>query len=157
MKQITPCLWFDNNAEEAVNFYVSLFKNSKINSISRYGDSMPGKKGEVMVISFFINGQEFLALNGGPVYKLTEAVSFMIYCDSQDEIDFYWYKLSADGGEPNVCGWLKDKFGLSWQIVPAQLGKYFSGSPEKTENVMKEVMKMTKLDMSIMEEAYNKK
>lgn len=154
MKQITPCLWFDNNAEEAVNFYTSLFKNSKINSISRYGDAGPGKKGDVMVINFIINGQEFIALNGGPVYKLNEAVSFMIYCDSQDEIDFYWDKLTADGGEESQCGWLKDKFGLSWQIVPAQLGKYFSGTPEQTENVMKEVMKMIKLDVNKMEEAY---
>ncbi len=155
MKQITPCLWFDNNAEEAVNFYTALFKNSKINSIARYGDTGPGKKGDVMVISFIINGQDFLALNGGPVFKLTEAVSFIINCDSQEEIDMYWDKLTADGGEPNVCGWLKDKFGLSWQIVPVQLAKYMSGSPDKTENVMKEVVKMTKLDVKKLEEAYN--
>jgi predicted 3-demethylubiquinone-9 3-methyltransferase (glyoxalase superfamily) len=156
MKQITPCLWFDNNAEEAVKFYTSLFKNSKIITTAYYGEEGPGKKGDVMVIYFIINGQDFIALNGGPTFKLTEAVSFVINCDSQDEIDLYWDKLIADGGQPSMCGWLKDKFGLSWQIVPAQIGKYMSGNPAKTENVMKEVMKMTKLDVSKMEEAYNK-
>jgi predicted 3-demethylubiquinone-9 3-methyltransferase (glyoxalase superfamily) len=118
MQKITPFLWFDNQAEEAANFYVSVFKDGKIKQIARYGDAGPGPKGSVMVVDFEINGQEFTALNGGPTFKLSEAVSFVVHCKTQDEVDYYWEKLSADGGAPNQCGWLKDKYGLSWQIPP---------------------------------------
>ena len=121
MQNITPFLWFDNQAEEAANFYVSVFKNSKIKQISHYGDAGPGPKGSVMLVAFEINGQEFMALNGGPQFKFTEAVSFVVHCKTQDEVDYYWEKLTADGGATSQCGWLKDKYGLSWQITPDML------------------------------------
>jgi predicted 3-demethylubiquinone-9 3-methyltransferase (glyoxalase superfamily) len=154
-QKITPCLWFNNEGEEAANLYVSLFKNSKINTISRYSDQvakaagMP--KGAVMTVSFTLDGQNFLALNGGPQFNFTEAVSFMVNCDSQEEIDFFWDKLIADGGEPSRCGWLKDKFGLSWQIIPAQLEDWMKGP--NVNKMMAEVMKMDKLDIAIMRAA----
>ena len=118
MQKITPFLWFDNNAEEAMNFYVSIFKNSKVLTVSRYGDAGPGPKGTVMTVDFELDGQRFAALNGGPTFKFTEAISLVVNCDTQEEIDYFWEKLT-DGGEPGPCGWLKDKFGLSWQVVPA--------------------------------------
>src|SRR4051794_31736447 len=122
MQKITPFLWFDGKAEEAMNFYVSVFKNSKVGSVSRYGDAGPGPKGSVMSATFQLEGQEFMALNGGPMFKFTPAISFFVNCQTQEEVDDLWSKLS-EGGEKNRCGWLKDKFGVSWQIIPAALGE----------------------------------
>ena len=157
MQKITPFLWFDNNAEEAIDFYTSIFKNSKIKNVSRYGDAGPGPKGTVMVGSFQINGQDFIALNGGPQFKFTEAISFVINCKSQDEVDEYWDKLS-EGGEPSRCGWLKDKFGLSWQVVPTVLGKLLSDpDPQKAKNVMEAMLQMSKIDIKILKKARKKK
>jgi two-component system sensor histidine kinase QseC len=153
MQQITPCLWFDDNAEEAARFYVTVFKNAKINTVTYYGDGMPMPKGTVLTVTFTINGQDFMALNGGPAFTLDEAVSFMINCDSQAEIDDYWTKLTADGGKPVQCGWLKDKFGLSWQIVPSILPKLLDGDQARTDRVMAAVMQMVKLDIATMEKA----
>lgn len=154
MQKITPFLWFDNNAEEAMNFYTSIFKNSKIGQISRYGDAGPGPKGTVMVGTFYLEGQEFMALNGGPHYKLTPALSFVVNCETQEEIDYFWEKLSA-GGAIVRCGWLTDKFGLSWQIVPTVLGELMgSGDPEKSNRVMQVLMKMDKLIIAELQRAY---
>ena len=152
MQKITPFLWFDDKAEDAANFYVSIFKNSKIGAISRYGDAGPGPKGSVMVVSFQLDGQEFTALNGGPQFKFTEAISLVVNCETQEEIDDYWEKLSA-GGRKDQCGWLKDKYGLSWQIVPTALGRLVSGGPEKSNRVMQALLRMTKLDLKQLEEA----
>jgi predicted 3-demethylubiquinone-9 3-methyltransferase (glyoxalase superfamily) len=155
MQKITTFLWFNDNAEEAANFYVSVFKNSKILNLARYGDTGPGPKGSVMVVTFQLDGQEFMALNGGPQYKFTEAVSLMVHCETQQEIDALWEKLSSKGGATNVCGWLKDRYGLSWQIVPAALGKMMTDKePEKTNRVMQAVMQLKKLDLKKLEEAY---
>jgi predicted 3-demethylubiquinone-9 3-methyltransferase (glyoxalase superfamily) len=154
MQKITPFLWFDGNAEEAVNFYTSIFKDSKILGMSYYGDAGPGLKGSVMTASFILNGQEFIALNGGPHFKFTEAISFSVNCETQSEIDELWSKLSA-GGEEQMCGWLKDKFGLSWQIVPPILGKLMSDKdPQKSKRVMQAMMKMKKIDISKLKQAY---
>jgi len=137
MQSITPFLWFDNQAEEAMNFYISVFKNSKPLSIARYGAAGPGPAGSVMTASFELNGQEFIALNGGPLFKFNEAVSFVINCDTQEEVDMYWNKLTADGGQESMCGWLKDRFGLSWQVVPGILPKLLQEKdPEKAQRVM---------------------
>jgi predicted 3-demethylubiquinone-9 3-methyltransferase (glyoxalase superfamily) len=160
MQNITPCLWFDGNAEEAVNLYTSVFTNAKIGKTSRYteaGKEFHGKPvGSVMTIEFELNGQEFTALNGGPMFKFTEAVSFQVHCDTQEEIDHYWEKLSA-GGDPNAqaCGWLKDKFGLSWQIVPSILSKLAAGDPRKSGAMMQALMKMKKLDIQTLQRAYD--
>ena len=159
MQKITPCLWFDAQAEEAANFYVSLFENSRIKKISRYGDSgadVSGQtKGSVMTVEFELNGQEFVGLNGGPQFNFSEAVSFMVSCETQEEVDRFWEKLS-EGGAPGPCGWLKDKFGLSWQIVPTILGKLMaSGDPGKSEKVMSALLKMGKLDIAALKEAYD--
>ena len=155
MQNITPCLWFNNNAEEAAKFYVSVFPNSKMGTKSYYtaeGSKASGQpKGSLMCVDFTINGNEFLALNGGPVFKLSEAVSFMIRCKDQKEIDYYWDKLTK-GGEESVCGWLKDKFGLSWQLIPADLEKTMK-DPKKYEKFMKALMKMRKPDLKKLEEA----
>jgi predicted 3-demethylubiquinone-9 3-methyltransferase (glyoxalase superfamily) len=157
MQKITPFLWFDNNAEEAVNLYTSVFKNSKIKSVSRYGDAGPGPKGSVMVIRFELEGQEFLALNGGPQYKFTPAISLTVNCQSQEEVDKLWEKLSADG-KTDQCGWLHDKFGLSWQITPIILGEFLADKdPVKSKRVMEAMMKMTKLDISKLQKAYDQK
>lgn len=154
MQKITPFLWFDDNAEEAVQFYTSIFKNSRITSVTRYGDEGRGEPGKVMVIPFEIAGQAFLALNGGPQFKFTEAVSFVVNCESQDEIDYYWEKLTA-GGQEVQCGWLKDKFGLSWQIVPTLLSKLMQdASPEQSGRVMQAVLGMIKIDMQALQRAY---
>ena len=154
MQKIIPHLWFDNQAEEAMHFYTSIFKNSKINSISRYSDAGPGQKGTVMTASFQLDGQEFVALNGGPNFKFTEAISFVVNCETQEEVDMYWEKLS-EGGEEGRCGWLKDKFGLSWQVVPKGLSKLLqSGDAKKAKNVMQALMQMDKLDMPTLEQAY---
>ena len=154
-KQITPFLWFDDNAEEATNFYTSIFKNSKILSIKRYGDGGPGPKGSVMTTSFELVGQEFVALNGGPRFKFTEAVSFVVKCETQDDVDYYWDKL-LEGGQPQACGWLKDKFGLSWQIVPTVFFRLVGDSdPEKVSRVMQAMLKMIKFDIAKLQEAYD--
>ena len=154
-QKITPFLWFDNNAEEAVNFYTSIFKNSKILNVSRYGDAGPGPKGSVMSATFQLAGQEFMALNGGPLFKFTEAISLFIKCDTQAEIDELWEKLS-DGGAKSRCGWLKDKFGLSWQVVPTVLGKLLQpGDAERSTRVMQALMQMDKLDVEKLQAAYD--
>jgi predicted 3-demethylubiquinone-9 3-methyltransferase (glyoxalase superfamily) len=153
-QQITPCLWFDTNAEEAVKFYLSIFKNSKMGKISRYGKGAPMPEGTALTVTFKIGGQEFMALNGGPYFKFTEAVSFVVNCKTQKEVDYYWEKLSK-GGAKVECGWIKDKFGLSWQIVPAILGQLMSAkNPEKSSRVMQAVLKMKKLDIKALEKAY---
>lgn len=160
MLKITPCLWFDDKAEEAVNFYVSVFKNSKIGRVARYGEAgakVSGRpKGSVMTATFEIDGQEFMALNGGPHFKFSEAISFIVNCKTQKEIDELWEKLSA-GGEKGVCGWLKDRYGLSWQIVPTVLGKMMQDKDsERTNRVMQAVLQMSKLDIKRLEQAFRK-
>ena len=153
MPKITPFLWFNDQAEEAMHFYVSIFKNSKAGSVTRYGDTGPGPKGSVMTANFQLEGQEFTALNGGPQFPFTEAVSFVIHCETQQEIDHYWDKLTA-GGRPVQCGWLKDKFGLSWQVVPAVLPQLLKNTdPKKSQRVMQALMQMTKLDIARLQQA----
>lgn len=151
-QKITPFLWFDTQAEEAANFYTSVFKNSRILHVSRYGDAGPGPKGSAMVVNFQLAGQEFTALNGGPRFKFSEAFSFVVNCESQREIDDYWTKLTAGGGQESMCGWLKDKFGFSWQIVPTELGKLMS-NPQKANRVMEALLKMRKLDVAVLKAA----
>jgi len=154
MQKITTFLWFDDKAEEAANFYVSLFKNSKIDTMSRYGDAGPGPKGSVMVVQFQLDGQQFTALNGGPIFKFTEAISLMVNCETQEEVDRLWDKLS-EGGQKSQCGWLKDKYGLSWQIIPTVLGKLMSDPDrEKAGRVMKAMLQMTKIDIATLQKAY---
>lgn len=155
MKQnITPCLWFDDNAEEAAKFYVSVFKNSKIVTTARYGDAGPGPKGSVMTVVLELDGQQFIALNGGPRFKFTEAVSFSIDCKDQSEVDYYWEKLSA-GGQQQPCGWLRDRFGLSWQVVPSALGEMMSDpDPARANRVMGAMLKMKKMDIAALGRAY---
>ena len=150
-QKITPFLWFDNNAEEAMNFYVSVFNNSKISTVTRYGDAGPGPKGSVLTAAFELEGQKFVALNGGPRFKFSEAISFVINCETQKEIDYFWGKLTSDGGQESMCGWLKDKFGLSWQVVPAEIGSLLTG--EKSNQVMQALMQMKKLDLSTLRQA----
>lgn len=157
-QKITPFLWFNDNAEEAMDFYTSVFKNSKIGTVARYdeeGAKATGRpKDSVMSANFFLDGQEFIALNGGPHFKFNEAVSFVVNCETQEELDEFWQKLS-EGGEEGRCGWLKDKFGLSWQIVPTILPKlYQSGNPAKSQKVMHAMLQMNKLDIAKLEEAY---
>ncbi|HZW39380.1 MAG TPA: VOC family protein [Ignavibacteriaceae bacterium] len=155
MNKITPSLWFDNNIEEAVNFYCSIFKNSEITSVSRYGDAGFGKKGDVLAMSFKLNEQEFQAINGGPMYQFNPAVSFSIDCNDQKEVDYYWEKLS-DGGAIEQCGWLRDKYGLSWQIVPNILPKYLMDKdPLKANRVMQAMLKMKKLEIDVLKNAYD--
>ena len=160
MQKISPCLWFDDNAEDAVNFYASIFNDSKIGNVTRYGkegyEIHKKKEGSVMTINFEIEGQKFLALNGGPIFKFNEAISFQVYCDTQEEIDYYWNKLT-EGGDKNaqVCGWLKDKFGVSWQVVPVDLIKMLEDKDSsKTERVMKAMLQMRKLDIDALTKAY---
>jgi predicted 3-demethylubiquinone-9 3-methyltransferase (glyoxalase superfamily) len=155
MQKITPFLWFDDKAEEAMNFYVSIFQNSKRGRISRYGEAGPGPKGTVMVATFQLEGQDFIALNGGPHFKFTEAISLVVNCETQDELDAFWEKLS-EGGSKGQCGWLKDKYGLSWQVVPTALGKLMSDpDPEKSKRVMTAMLKMTKMDIQGLQQAYD--
>lgn len=155
MQKITPFLWFDDQAEEAVNFYTSVFNNSKIGEVRRFGDDVPGPKGKVMTLSFVLDGQEFMALNGGPEFKFTEAISLFVNCETQEEVDRLWYTLSA-GGEESQCGWLKDKYGLSWQIVPTILDKLMSDpDPVKASRVTQAMLKMSKLDIQALQQAYD--
>jgi predicted 3-demethylubiquinone-9 3-methyltransferase (glyoxalase superfamily) len=154
-QKITPFLWFNQEAEEAANFYVSLFKDSKILSVSRYGDAGPGPKGSAMVVEFQLAGQTFQALNGGPHFKFNEAISLMVHCDSQEEVDTLWSKLTANGGQESQCGWLKDRFGLSWQIVPSRFEELMKDKdPKRTQRVMQAMMTMKKFDIARLEEAY---
>ena len=155
MQKITPFLWFDGQAEEAMNFYTSIFKNSKIGRVTRFGAAGPGPKGSVMIASFELNGQEFTALNGGPQFKFTEAISFFVNCETQEEVNELWEKLSA-GGKKGQCGWLKDKFGVSWQIIPAALGKLMGDKdPEKSKRVMQAMLKMQKIEIKALQQAYD--
>jgi predicted 3-demethylubiquinone-9 3-methyltransferase (glyoxalase superfamily) len=156
MQRITPCLWFDTQAEEAARFYTSIFKNSKIGKISYYGEDMPLPKGTVLTVMFELDGREFMALNGGPIYKFTEAVSFFVDCKTQEEIDYYWAKLTADGGQEVQCGWLKDKYGLAWQIVPTILMEMIHGEyPVKLNRMFQAMMPMVKLDIRRLQQAYD--
>jgi predicted 3-demethylubiquinone-9 3-methyltransferase (glyoxalase superfamily) len=158
MANIAPCLWFDDRIEEAVNFYVSLFPNSKILSKSAYDDAGPLEKGKVMVMTFELDGVEFMALNGGPKFRFTEAVSFLVKCETQEEVDRYWNTLIADGGAESMCGWLKDRFGLSWQIVPNALGTLMGDKDkEKANRVMQAMLKMRKIDIAELQRAYDGK
>lgn len=154
-QKITPFLWFNQEAEEAANFYVSLFKDSKILTVSRYGDAGPGPKGSVMVVEFELAGQKFQALNGGPAFNFTEAISLMVNCDSQEEVDTLWSKLTANGGQESQCGWLKDRYGLSWQITPNRLMQLMKDQdPKKAQRVMQAMMTMKKIDIARLEQAY---
>ena len=156
MQKISPFLWFDGNAEEAVNFYVSIFKDSKVLNISRYGEAGPGPKGSVMSATFQLQGQEFIALNGGPQFKFTPAISFFVHCQTQEEVDELWEKLSA-GGRKDRCGWLTDKYGLSWQIVPDVLGKMLNDpDKEKSKRVMTAMLQMDKIEVKKLEQAYQR-
>ena len=156
MQKITPFLWFDNQAEEAANYYVSLFKNSKILSVARYNDAGPGTKGSVMLVTFEIDGQQLQALNGGPLYHFTEAISLYVNCESQQEVDEIWDKLVADGGQPIQCGWIKDKYGLCWQIIPNTLSRYIGDKdPARAARAMKAMLKMQKIDIGVLEDAAN--
>lgn len=157
MQKITPFLWFDGKAEEAMKFYTSIFKNSKAGKVSRYGEAGPGPKGSVMSATFTLDGQEFMALNGGPQFKFTEAISLYVNCGSQKEVDELWEKLS-EGGQKQQCGWLKDKFGLSWQIIPSDLGKMLGDpDPKKSQRVMKAMLQMTRIDIKALKQAYEQK
>lgn len=154
MQKITPFLWFDGKAEEAMNFYISIFKNSKIVSVTRYGEEGPGANGTVMTASFLIEGQEFVALNGGPQFTFSQAISFVVNCETQEEVDELWEKLSEDG-EKQQCGWLKDKFGVSWQIVPVVLVEMLQDKdPGKSKRVMAAMLQMGKIDIKTLKEAY---
>jgi len=154
MQKITPFLWYDDKAEEAANFYVSIFKNSKVVSVSRYGEAGPGPKGSAMTAAFELEGQKFVALNGGPHFKFTEAVSFVVNCASQEEVDYFWEKLLEGGGKESQCGWLKDKYGLSWQIVPTIMPELLQNKdPEKAKRVMQAMMKMVKIDIETLKRA----
>ena len=154
MQKITPFLWFDNQAEEAMKFYTSIFKNSKIVNVSRYGEGGPGQAGTVMSGTFELEGQQFMALNGGPMFKFTEAVSFFVSCKDQKEVDYYWNKL-LKGGEASQCGWLKDKYGVSWQVTPKALQQMLSsGTAKQITHVTQAFLKMKKFDIAELERAY---
>jgi predicted 3-demethylubiquinone-9 3-methyltransferase (glyoxalase superfamily) len=164
MQKITPFLWFDNQAEEAAKFYTSIFKNSKVGKILRYGEEVAKTSqssrpvGSVLTIEFEIEGQKFVALNGGPLFKFNESVSFVVNCETQEEVDYFWGKLTADGGEESQCGWLKDKFGLSWQITPTVLiDMLHDKDPEKAERVMKAMLQMQKIEIPKLKAAYGGK
>jgi predicted 3-demethylubiquinone-9 3-methyltransferase (glyoxalase superfamily) len=155
MQKIQPFLWFDGKAEEAAHFYTGIFKNSKIGKVMRYGDAGPGPKGAVMLVTFELEGQQFTALNGGPNYSFTPAVSFFVTCETQEEVDAFWNKLT-EGGEPVQCGWLTDKYGLSWQIVPAGLIEMLQDQDAaKADRVMRAMMQMVKLDIATLKQAYD--
>jgi predicted 3-demethylubiquinone-9 3-methyltransferase (glyoxalase superfamily) len=155
MQKITPFLWFDDKAEEAMNFYVSIFKNSRVGRVTRYGEAGPGPKGTVMSATFQLEGQEFFALNGGPLFSFTPAISFFVNCETQQEVDQLWEKLSA-GGKEERCGWLKDKYGLSWQIVPSILGQLLQDKDAtKAQRVMQAMLQMNKIDIAGLKRAYD--
>lgn len=162
MQKITPCLWFDTQAEEAANFYVSIFKNSKILKTTRYHGEEVVKvsgqpEGTVLTVLFELNGEKIMAMNGGPAFKFSEAVSLMVDCKDQEEVDYFWNKFTADGGQESECGWLKDKFGFSWQIVPSIMDKLlFSENAKKSEAAMNAMLKMKKLDIQTLQDAYDK-
>jgi predicted 3-demethylubiquinone-9 3-methyltransferase (glyoxalase superfamily) len=154
MQKITPFLWFDDRAEEAMRFYVSIFKNSRVVSISRYGEAGPGPEGTVMAAAFELDGQAFLALNGGQQFTFSPAVSFLVNCAAQDEVDYFWEKLS-EGGEKDRCGWLRDKYGLSWQVVPSILGELMQDKdPKKSKRVMETMLQMQKIDIEGLKRAH---
>ncbi|MCA4131423.1 VOC family protein [Arthrobacter sp. M4] len=156
MQKISTCLWFDDQAEDAANFYTSIFKNSGIQDISRYGDTGPGEPGRVMTVQFQLEGREFTALNGGPAFTFNESVSMVVDCSSQDEVDAYWDALTADGGQESQCGWLKDKFGLSWQIIPNALPELLNGpDPEGARRAMEAMLQMRKIDIATLQKAYD--
>ncbi|MCM1977359.1 VOC family protein [Streptomyces sp. G1] len=155
-KGFTTCLWFDDQAEEAAHFYVSVFKNSSIGSVARYPEGSMRPAGMVMTVAFTANGHPFLALNGGPDFTFNEAISFMIYCENQEEIDYYWTKLTENGGEPGPCGWLKDKYGVSWQVIPESLDAMVSDpDPEKASRATQAMLGMRKLDIAALKKAYD--
>jgi predicted 3-demethylubiquinone-9 3-methyltransferase (glyoxalase superfamily) len=154
MGKIRPFLWFNDNAEEAANFYTSIFPNSKVGKVTRYGDAGPGPKGSAMTVEFQLDGRDFIALNGGPVFKFNEAISFSVDCETQAEVDALWSKLTADGGQPGRCAWLKDKFGISWQIVPRALPQLLADKdPAKSKRVMQAMMQMGKIDIQRLKDA----
>lgn len=155
MQKLTPFLWFDNAAEAAANFYVSIFKNSRVLSVLRVGDQGPGPQNSAMTVAFELDGQKFTALNGGPRFKFTEAISLVVHCETQEEVDYYWEKLTADGGQESQCGWLKDKYGLSWQVVPDSALAYLQDpDPEKSRRVMAALLQMKKLDIAALKQAH---
>lgn len=156
MQKIAPSLWFNDNAQEAIDFYLTVFKQGKIVNASYYGENSPMPKGTLLAATFQLEGLEFVAINGGPVFNFTEAISFTINCETQQEVDYYWEKLTANGGKEGQCGWLKDKFGLSWQVVPTVLSKLLSDNDRtKAGRAMQAMMKMVKLDIPILEKAFN--
>lgn len=156
MQKITPFLWFNDQTEEAMNFYTSIFKSSKINNVSRVGENDPGKSGSVMMGSFELEGQPFIAFNGGPAFEFNEALSLFVDCADQAEVDYYWKKLTAEGGQPGQCGWLKDRFGISWQIVPKILGELLNDPDQaKAQQVMQAMLKMSKIDVAELERAHD--
>lgn len=156
MQKITTFLWFNDKAEEAANFYVSLFENSKINEVSRYGENTPGEAGQVMTVNFTMAGQEYIALNGGPHFSFTPAISLFVKCESQAEVDRLWNTLTADGGQESQCGWLSDKYGLSWQIVPTRLMELMSDpDPVKAGRVTQAMLQMKKIDTAVLQQAYD--
>lgn len=155
MSKITPFLWFNNQAEDAMNFYTSIFPDSRIGAVSRYPEGGPGEAGSVMSAAFVLNGQEFMVLNGGPEFKFNEAVSFFVKCETQEEVDLYWARLT-EGGEPGPCGWLKDKYGLSWQIIPDLLNQLMGDpDPAKSQRVMQAMLKMSKIESDLLQQAYD--
>jgi len=155
MQKITPFLWFDDQAEEAMNFYTSVFEDSKVIGVSRYGEAGPGEPGSVMIASFELEGQRFTALNGGPRFKFNEAISFEIDCETQEEVDYLWESLTAGGGEESMCGWLRDKYGLSWQVVPRILGELMSDEDrEKAKRVTEAMLSMRKIEIAELQRAY---
>lgn len=155
MQKITPFLWFDGNAEEAVNLYTSIFKNSKIEALTRYGAGGPGPEGTVMTATFQLDGQKFMALNGGPHYTFSPAISFVINCETQEEVDWFWEKLTEGGGEAVQCGWLRDKFGVSWQVVPTVLGELMTDKDaQKAQRVLEAMLQMVKIDIATLKRAY---
>jgi len=157
-QKITPFLWFDGQAEEAANFYTAIFNNSRILDVARYGEVGPGEKGSVMTVSFELEGQKFVGLNGGPHYKFTPAISFYLSCQTQEEVDYFWERLLGGGGRPSQCGWLSDKFGVSWQVVPDALIGYLQDEDrEKGQRVMQAMLQMVKIDINKLEEAYGQK
>ena len=156
MQKITTFLWFNDQAEEAVNLYISLFKNSKTLNVARYGDAGPGPKGSAMTVTFQLDGQQFIALNGGPMFHFTEAISLSVNCENQQEVDDLWNRLTANGGKESQCGWLKDKFGLSWQIVPSVLGKLLGDKDRvKANRAMQAMLQMKKLDIQRLQDAFD--